>query len=425
MSIFILGPQYIPCFPALACTQSGDTSTLVTTASAAVFPFSNVNIGNIGQTIIKTSFTSQSPQPSVCVQQSFVQLQTTTVALPPVYVSITNSTQSPATRTHAGGHVAAQFSSSRSQSLPVSSSSGSLNHSLNSGTPFLGYTVYAPPMQSIPSASPLTTLTISQNTASAQPSQFAPAYVSAFQVLPPNVPLVANIGSNTPPLSSILRTQYTAPISTVSKVPLSFPLVKQTSDPGIGEHVTLASAVPKVFEWIRLRGTSCINDLCLVGPPVQQHLGPLLLPQQPSIARFPRASISHHSPTSRPPKTRKHRSKGSNLSSVASAPQSIFEGEGKPVLKVEGLPPDMKRCDVEHYLESVTEMGAKICFLHAESLKVIDGSSDFIVSNSKHVVVAVFDTDTAAQNALLGIKTTKFQLRHWHYSQECKNVKKS
>ncbi|GBL83013.1 hypothetical protein AVEN_165250-1 [Araneus ventricosus] len=240
----LLSPQYMSCFPALACTQSGETNTLVTTASATVFPFGNVNVGNtgnIGHAILKTSFTSQPSQPSVCIQQSFMQLQTASVTLPPVYVSITSSTQSPATRTHAGGHVAAQFSSSRSQSLPVSSSSGILNHSLNSGTPFLGYTVYAPPMQSIPPASPLTTITINQNTASAQPSQFAPAYVSAFQVLPPNVPLVANIGSNAPPLSSVIRTQYPAPISSVSKVPLSFPLVKQTSDPGIGEHVTLAS----------------------------------------------------------------------------------------------------------------------------------------------------------------------------------------
>ncbi|CAL1291940.1 unnamed protein product [Larinioides sclopetarius] len=335
----LLSPQYMPCFPALACTQSGEANTLVTTASATVFPFGNVNVGNtgnIGHTILKTSFTSQ---PSVCIQQSFMQLQTASVTLPPVYVSITSSTQSPATRTHAGGHVAAQFSSSRSQSLPVSSSSGTLNHSLNSGTPFLGYTVYAPPMQSIPSASPLTTITINQNTASAQPSQFAPAYVSAFQVLPPNVPLVANIGSNAPSLSSVIRTQYPAPISSVSKVPLSFPLVKQTSDPGIGEHVTLAS--------------------------------------------------------------------------------------GKRALKVEGLPADMKRCDVEHYLESVTDIGAKIYFLNAESLKIIDETSDFIVSCSKHIVLAVFDTDTAAQNALLSIKTTKFQLRHWHRSQDCKNVKKS
>ncbi|GFS63908.1 r3H domain-containing protein 2 [Trichonephila inaurata madagascariensis] len=421
-------PQYIPCFPALACSQSGDTcTTLVTTASATVFPFGNVNVGNTGNichATLKTSFTSQPSQPSVCVQQSFMQLQTASVTLPPVYVSITSSTQSPATRTLAGGHVAAQFSSSRSQSLPVSSSSGTVNHSLNSGTPFLGYTVYAPPMQNMPSASPLTTITINQNTASAQPSQFAPAYVSAFQVLPPNVPLVANIGSNTP-LSSVLRTQYPASLSTVNKVPLSFPLVKQASDPGIGEHVTLASAVPKLFEWIRFRGTSCINDLCLVGPPVQQHLGPLLLPQQPSIARFPRASISHHSPTSRPPKTRKHRSKGSNISSATLVSQSIFEGEGKHILKIEGLPADMKRSDVEHYLELVTDLGAKIYFLQAENMKIIDENSDFIVSSSKHLVLAVFDTDTTAQNALLNIKTTKFQLRHWHCSQECKNVKKS
>ncbi|GFV50281.1 adhesion G protein-coupled receptor B2 [Trichonephila clavipes] len=62
---------------------------------------------------------------------------------------------------------------------------------------------------------------------------------------------------------------------------------------------------------MRFRGTSCIQDLCLVSPPVQQHLGPLA--QKRSIAKFPRASISHQSPTSRPPKTRKHHSKGNNL----------------------------------------------------------------------------------------------------------------
>lgn len=204
------------------------------------------NSGNTCTTSVKQQFTSQSSQPPVCVQQSAVQLQTTPVTLPPVYVSITSSTQSPATRTHAGGHVAAQFSSFRSHSLPVSSSSGSgaLTHQFNTGTPFLGYTVYAPPIQSntiIPTPSSLTAVTVNQNThASALPSQFAPAYVSTFQVLQPNVPLIANIGSSSPSQSAI-RSQFTNPISTVSNVPMSFPLVKQASDPGIGEHITLSS----------------------------------------------------------------------------------------------------------------------------------------------------------------------------------------
>ncbi|GFS80092.1 uncharacterized protein TNCV_2988661 [Trichonephila clavipes] len=98
---------------------------------------------------------------------------------------------------------------------------------------------------------------------------------------------------------------------------------------------------------------------------------------------------------------------------------------GKHILKIEGLPADTKRSDIEHYLESVTDFGAKIYFLQAENMKIIDENSDFIVSSSKHLVLAVFDTDTTAQNALLNIKTTKFQLFHWHCSQECKNVKKS
>ncbi|KAG8199856.1 hypothetical protein JTE90_015850 [Oedothorax gibbosus] len=416
----LLSPQYIPVFPALSGTQSGETSH-ATTTTVTIYPFGTSNIGTPGNpshSSHKMQFTSQ---PSVSIQQSFMQIQTATVTLPPVYVSITSSTQSPATRTHAGGHVAAQFSSSRSQSLPVSSSSGMPN---NTGTPFLGYTVYAPPMQGHPSVSPLATGTISQNTPAQQSQQFTPAYVSAFQVMPPNVPLVANIGSNSSPMN--IRPQYPTPISTVSKMPLSFPLVKQTSDPGIGEHVTLASAVPNIFEWIRFRGTSCLNDLCLVGPPMQKHLRPLLLPQQPTIGRFPRASISHHSPANRPPKTRKHRSKGSSAaSSSIHASQSIFDGEGKRILKVEGLPADMKRCEVEHYLESVTDIGAKIYFLNIENSKVIEESSDFIVTSNKHVVLAVFENDTAAQNALITINTTKFQLRNWHRSPDCQNVKRS
>lgn len=71
-----------------------------------------------------------------------------------------------------------------------------------------------------------------------------------------------------------------------------------------------------------------LADFCLVGSPLQHHLGPLLLPQQPSIARFPRASISHHSPATRPPKTRKHRSKGSTSQAAAQSSQSIFEVGG-------------------------------------------------------------------------------------------------
>lgn len=85
----------------------------------------------------------------------------------------------------------------------------------------------------------------------------------------------------------------------------------------------------------------------------------------------------------------------------------------------------MKRCDVEHYLESVIDIGAKIYLLNLENMKIIDDSSDFIVSSNQHLVLAVFDNDTAAQNALLSIKTTKFQLRNWQRSQDCQNVKRS
>lgn len=239
-----LDPQYVPCFPALPYTQSAETSH-VTTTTTALYAYGSIIVGNTGSTCttsIKQQFTSQSSQPPVCVQQSAVQLQTTPVTLPPVYVSITSSTQSPATRTHAGGHVAAQFSSFRSHSLPVSSSSGSgaLTHQFNTGTPFLGYSVYAPPIQ-IPAPSSLTAVTVNQNThASALSSQFAPTYASAFQVLQPNVPLIANIGSSSPSQSAI-RSQFTTPICTVSNVPLSFPLVKQASDPGVGEHISLSS----------------------------------------------------------------------------------------------------------------------------------------------------------------------------------------
>lgn len=242
-----LDPQYVPCFPALPYTQSAESThvTHVTTTTTALYAYGSIIVGNTGSTCttsIKQQFTSQSSQTPVCVQQSAVQLQTP-VTLPPVYVSITSSTQSPATRTHAGGHVAAQFSSFRSHSLPVSSSSGSgaLTHQFNTGTPFLGYTVYAPPLQNIPAPSSLTAVTVNQNThASPLSSQFAPTYVSAFQVLQPNVPLIANIGSSSPSQSAI-RSQFTTPICTVSNVPMSFPLVKQASDPGVGEHISLSS----------------------------------------------------------------------------------------------------------------------------------------------------------------------------------------
>ncbi|XP_035233231.1 uncharacterized protein LOC118205061 [Stegodyphus dumicola] len=426
-SSYLLSPQYVPSFPTVAYTQSGENPH-VTTGSPSLYSYNTVIVGNPAstcQTSHKSQFTSPPSQPSVCVQQSVMQMQTTHVTLPPVYVSITSSTQSPATRTHAGGHVAAQFSSLRSQSLPVSSSSpsGALNHPLNSGTPFLGYTVCTPPVQGIPPQSSLAAVTVNQNThAAAQPSQFSPAYVSAFQVLQPNVPLVANIGSSSS--QSVMCSQFPTPISTVSKVPLSFPFVKQASDPGIGEHLAVSNAVPKIFEWIRFRGTSYLNDLCLIGPPMQQHLGPLLLPQLPSIARFPRASISHHSPANRPPKTRKQRSKGSSSSSTTHVSQSVFEVGGNRVLEVEGLPGDMRKYDVERYLEEVAENGAKIYFVNSESLEILEEGSDLLAS-SKYIVLAVFDSDTAAQNALLSIKTSKFQLRRWHRSQDCGKMKKS
>lgn len=257
--LFSLDPQYLPCFSALPYTQSAETS-LTTTTTTALYAYGSILVGNTGSTCTTSvkQFTSQSSQPPVCVQQSAVQLQTTPVTLPPVYVSITSSTQSPATRTHAGGHVAAQFSSFRSQSLPVSSSSssGALTHQLNTGTPFLGYTVYAPPIQSIPAPSSLTAVTVQNTHASALPSQFAPAYVSTFQVLQPNVPLLANIGSTAPSQSGI-RSQFSTPICTVSNVPMSFPLVKQASDPGIGEHIPLSSGKQNIFSFNLKCGLKC------------------------------------------------------------------------------------------------------------------------------------------------------------------------
>lgn len=95
---------------------------------------------------------------------------------------------------------------------------------------------------------------------------------------------------------------------------------------------------------------------------------------------------------------------------------------GNHILEVEGLPEDMKRHDVERYLEAVTELGAKIHFLNVDNLEVIDESNDFLAS-SKHIVLAVFESDTAAQNALLSIKTNKFQLRRWLRSQDTSKTK--
>lgn len=102
----------------------------------------------------------------------------------------------------------------------------------------------------------------------------------------------------------------------------------------------------------------------------------------------------------------------------------IFSSLGNHILEVEGLPEDMKRYDIERYLEGVTELGAKIHFLNAETLEVIDDSNDFLAS-SKHIVLAVFESDTAAQNALLSIKTTKFQLRRWLRSQDSSKTNKT
>lgn len=99
----------------------------------------------------------------------------------------------------------------------------------------------------------------------------------------------------------------------------------------------------------------------------------------------------------------------------------VFVFSGNHILEIEGLPNDMKRHDAERYLEAVTELGAKIYFLNADTLEA-DESNDFLAS-SKHIVLAVFESDTAAQNALLSIKTTKFQLRRWVRSQDSSKTK--
>lgn len=85
----------------------------------------------------------------------------------------------------------------------------------------------------------------------------------------------------------------------------------------------------------------------------------------------------------------------------------------------------MKRQDLERYLEPVTELGAKkIYILNAENLEIIEESNDFLGS-SKHIVLVVFESDKAAQNALSNIKTTKFQLRRWLRSQDSSKTSKT
>ncbi|XP_042898182.1 cAMP-regulated phosphoprotein 21 [Parasteatoda tepidariorum] len=399
----ILNSQCMSCYSTLAHSANTESTFNKPGASTSIYPH-----GKSGTAVSlkpSSSFPSQLSQPPVCMQFHIPS------NLPPVYVSVTSSTQSPATRTHAGGHAAVQFSSLRSQSLPVQSNSGVgvLHPAFNSGTgQFLGYTVYTPASECLPAQSPLTIVTIGPNTSiSAQAPQFVPAYMSAYQILQTNVPpLAATIGNTSTPLPHMLHSDYPASICTMSKMPVSFPLVKQASDPGIAEHAALA------------------NNFYFVGPPVQQHMSSVLLPQPPAIARFPGAPISHRAPTSRPIKPRKQRSKGSNPISASQVSQTILEGDGNHILEVIALPENIKQNDLGKYLEPLCELGAQIHLMSVENLKSIE-VSDELVSKTKHVVLAVFGSDKAAQDALLRIKTPKFQLRPWHSSQDCsRNIKK-
>lgn len=80
---------------------------------------------------------------------------------------------------------------------------------------------------------------------------------------------------------------------------------------------------------------------------------------------------------------------------------------GNHILQVQGFPDGLRKSDAERYLEEVVHHGAKLQFVR----NTTDTTPiDFLVTNKVHVY-AVFDSETAAQSALLNIKTTKFQLR--------------
>ncbi|XP_022254084.1 cAMP-regulated phosphoprotein 21-like isoform X2 [Limulus polyphemus] len=256
--------------------------------------------------------------------------------------------------------------------------------SLGSVAPYIGYSVF-PPSQSQQSQPTLTAV----NSGTLPSNPFPTSLMAPIPMIRPSIPFINNAQNNTTPSQGL----FSSPFGLV-------PSSKGPVKPGEGN---LTESVEG-------------SDVRLIGTPLLHQFNPLMMSQNQPLPRFP--NLPHSQGTlpmnNRPPKLRRQKNRGSNsMSKTTSIPndsQVLEEVGGNCILEVEGLPDGMKRSEVERFLEQVVSQGARIDFLCTKLGSATPAGND-VIFNSKFKVLAVFESSTAAQNALLNIKTSKFQLR--------------
>lgn len=324
-----------------------------------------------------------------------------------------------------------QAVSTNSAGLPAYMSAGTSfpHHGTNvSNTPYNAFRPQTPPMQNVtaqphPSVAPyglnysLYQPLQNQHTNTFKcPNTSNQNFSRSFPVIRPNIPLVGNISNNStiaPPRfpASVLTNRNQA--SFAGNKPGDLLRVKNgsinsshNSQKAANNQLQLGTqfVAPKPnFGPMFYRGyPPALQDIPFIGHPLQQGYSNIVMSQP------------HHTNTkhnhSRHSKSRKHRDKGTNAGNRPGFSNNNMQEPktSNNTLQVEGFPDGMKKNEMERYLDLVTGFGGKIHFVSLDG-RLCDGN-DFVVG-SKHQVLAVFETSTIAQSALLNIKTNKFQLR--------------
>ncbi|XP_076366754.1 uncharacterized protein LOC143255253 isoform X2 [Tachypleus tridentatus] len=401
--------------PYITSRISGNSTVSITTSSFSptthsynVYPYGSMFISNIPSGT--SAHTSQSPE----FMSSSVSAMPLCVLTPSGIA--TPISQSPLPQ-FTGGAVASSFPNFHPQTPP------SQNGSQGTSVPFMGYSVLSPqPQIHPPNPTNLTPSTSSLSTC----ARFAPNFMSNLPSYHPGFPLGRNVTNSISPPQQVLSSQYSIPLPGVDKRNNNMVLGKpmessgreqsgQNLVPNIHDHGTVNRVIP--FQQGKVSDSSVHRKggTLLHGLPLHHQFNPLMLQSSQPMVRFPHVTSGQISTVNRQPKVHRQRSRGGNVSSnrsVSSIDNSpILNDRGSSqFLEVEGLPDGMKRYDVERYLEPVTALGAKIEFVCTNSSRSKPLGNDNI-TKTKYQVLAIFESSTAAQTALLKIKTNKFQLR--------------
>ncbi|XP_022240672.1 cAMP-regulated phosphoprotein 21-like isoform X2 [Limulus polyphemus] len=410
--------------PNFTSRHGGSSTVTITTASSCpsathpchIYPYGSMLVtsmpsGTTTQASQSPEFMTPLPVPSPVGTMPFCMVTPNGSATP--------VSQSPLPQFSGGGGFP-QFSNFRPQTPP--SQNGSHGTPVPS-VPLMGYTVLSPQSQIHP-PTPTGLTPNSSNLSSC--AGFASSFLSTFASFRPGFPVGRSARNNTPPPQGVFPLQYPSSQPNFGKG-LSNTLNSKSVETGCREQSEqnlgsvrhdgnlVNKTVPFHQEMVSRSSVYRKGAPLVQGLPLHHQVNPLMFQSAHPIVRFPHVASSHTSTVSRQPKVHRQRSRGGNVSSNRSVgssdnPQSVIDNGSSQFLEVEGLPDGMKRYDIERYLEPVTALGAKIEFVCNDSSKSRPLGNDNI-TKTKYRVLAIFESNTAAQTALLKIKTSKFQLR--------------